>query len=183
MPVVAQVDRAADIEAAIDLAAEFKFRLVIQGGAEAWKVADRLARARVPVITGALNNIPVSFAALGARQENAALLRQAGVSVVLVSDPGDTFRARTIRQHAGNAVAYGLPWAEALRAVTLTPAEVFGVSDAVGSLQVGRDANVVVWDGDPFEFATKVTHVFVKGREARTTMREELLIEKYRKRG
>ncbi len=181
MPLLADVDRAADIETALDLAGEFKFRLIVHGGAEAWQVADRLARAKVPVLTGALANIPSSFATLGARQENAALLRKAGVQVVLTSDPGETFRARTIRQHAGNAVAYGLPWDEALRAVTLTPAEVFGVADAVGSLQVGRDANVVVWNGDPFEFTTRATHVFVKGREARSTSREDLLTERYKK--
>lgn len=181
MPLLADVDRAADIETAIDLADEFKFRLIVHGGAEAWQVADRLARAKVPVLTGALANIPSSFATLGARQENAALLRKAGVQVVLISDQGDTFRARTIRQHAGNAVAYGLPWDEALRAVTLTPAEVFGAADAVGSLQAGRDANVVVWDGDPFEITTRATHVFVKGREARSTSREDMLTERYKK--
>ena len=183
MPVLAQADRATDIEAALDLAAEFKFRLIIHGGAEAWQVADRLAKAHVPVLTGALGNIPSSFASLGSRQENAAILRKAGVPLVLIADQGDTFRARTIRQHAGNAVAYGLPWDEALRAVTLAPAEAFGVADTIGSLQVGRDANVVVWDGDPFEFATHATHVFVRGRDTRTPSREDLLTERYKKRG
>jgi imidazolonepropionase-like amidohydrolase len=101
---------------------------------------------------------------------------------VLIADQGETFRARTIRQHAGNAVAYGLPWDDALRAVTLAPAEVFGVADAIGSLQVGRDGNVVVWDGDPFEFATRATHVLVRGRDARTASREDLLSERYKKR-
>ena len=183
MPVLVQADRATDIEAALDLAAEFKFRLIIHGGAEAWQVADRLAKAHVPVLTGALGNIPSSFASLGSRQENAAILRKAGVPLVLIADQGDTFRARTIRQHAGNAVAYGLPWDEALRAVTLAPAEAFGVADTIGSLQVGRDANVVVWDGDPFEFATHATHVFVRRRDTRTPSREDLLTERYKKRG
>lgn len=182
MPVLAAVDRAADIEAILDLAAEFKFRLIVHGGAEAWQVAERLARAGVPVVTGALGNIPSSFATLGARQENAAMLRKAGVPVVLISDQGDTFRARTIRQHAGNAVAYGMDWHDALRAVTLAPAEVFGAADTIGSLQPGRDANVVVWDGDPFEFTTRATHVFVRGRDARTASREDQLTERYRKR-
>lgn len=182
MPVLADVDRATDIEAALDLATQFKFRLIIHGGAEAWQVAGRLAKAGVPVLTGALDNIPSSFASLGSRQENAAILRKAGVPVVLISDRGDTFRARTIRQHAGNAVAYGLPWDEALRAVTLAPAEAFGVAGTIGSLQAGRDGNVVVWDGDPFEFATRATHVLVRGRNARTQSREDLLTERYKKR-
>lgn len=182
MPILASADRATDIEAALDLAAEYKFRVIIHGGAEAWQVADRLAKAGVPVLTGALGNIPSSFASLGSRQENAAILRKAGVPLVLIADQGETFRARTIRQHAGNAVAYGLPWDDALRAVTLAPAEVFGVADAIGSLQVGRDGNVVVWDGDPFEFATRATHVLVRGRDARTASREDLLSERYKKR-
>jgi imidazolonepropionase-like amidohydrolase len=182
MPLLASADRATDIEAALDLAAEYKFRVIIQGGAGAWQVADRLAKSGVPVLTGALDSIPASFASLGARQENAALLRKAGVPVVLIAEEGETFRARTLRQHAGNAVAYGLPWDDALRAVTLTPAEVFGVADSVGSLQAGRDGNVVVWDGDPFEFATRATHVLIRGRDARTTSREDLLIERYKKR-
>jgi len=181
MPILASVDRASDIEAALDLAAEFKFRLIIHGGAEGWKVAARLAKAGVPVVTGALGNIPSSFATLGARQENAAILRKAGVQVILISDPGDTFRARTIRQHAGNAVAYGLPWDEALRAVTLAPAQAFGVADTIGSLQPGRDGNVVVWDGDPFEFATHATQVFVRGIDVRAPSREDLLTERYKK--
>jgi len=182
MPMLASADRATDIEAALDLAAEYKFRVIIQGGAEAWQVADRLAKSGVPVLTGALDSIPASFASLGARQENAAILRKAGVPVVLIAEQGETFRARTLRQHAGNAVAYGLPWDDALRAVTLAPAEVFGVADSVGSLQAGRDGNVVVWDGDPFEFATRATHVLIRGRDARTASREELLIERYKKR-
>jgi len=181
VPILASVDRASDIDAALDLAAEFKLRIIVHGGAEAWKVAGRLAKAGVPVVTGALGNVPSSFSTLGVRQENAAILSQAGVRVILISDPGDTFRARTIRQHAGNAVAYGLPWDEALKAVTLTPADVLGVGDTVGSLQPGRDGNVVVWDGDPFEFATHATHVFIRGRESRTPSREDLLAERYRK--
>ncbi len=182
IPMLVSVDRASDIEAALGLASEFGFRLIIDGGAEAWQVADDLARAHVPVLTNGLANIPSTFAALGSRQENAALLRKAGVPVVLVSDRGDTFRARTIRQHAGNAVAYGLPWDEALRAVTLTPAEVFGVADTIGSLQPGRDANIVVWDGDPFEFTTRAMHIFIGGREVRSLSREDLLTDRYKKR-
>ena len=88
---------------------------------------------------------------------------------------------RNVKQHAGNAVAYGLPWAEALRAVTLAPAEAFGVADAIGSLAVGRAANVVVvWSGDPFEFATRAEHVFIEGVEQTGKARQDLLMERYR---
>jgi imidazolonepropionase-like amidohydrolase len=73
-----------------------------------------------------------------------------------------------------------MSWEDALRAVTLAPAEVFGVTDRVGSLQPGRDANVVIWSGDPFEFSTVVEHVFVRGREYTAPDRQQLLTERYK---
>lgn len=182
MPLVVGVDRASDIEAALDVANDYKLRLVVLGGAEAWKVAARLAAARVPVVTTALDNIPASFSTLAARQENAAWLRAAGVQVAIIAGERESFNVRNVRQHAGNAVAYGMAWNEALRAVTLAPAEIFGVDDAIGSIQVGRDANIVVWSGDPFEFATTAEHVFVRGRDARTTSRQDLLTDRYKPR-
>ena len=180
LPLVVAADRAGDIENALEAAREYQLRLVILGGAEAWQVADRLAAAKVPVLTTGLDNIPSSFATLGARQENAALLRKAGVTVIVIADEGETFNVRNIRQHAGNAVAYGLSWDDALRAVTLAPAEVFGVGDAVGSLAPGKDANLVVWDGDPFEFATRAELVFVRGTETVTRSRQDELTERYK---
>jgi imidazolonepropionase-like amidohydrolase len=180
VPLLVSVDRASDIQAMLDLAGEYKLRLAILGGVEAWKVAAPLAAAKVPVLTAALDNIPASFDELGARQENAAILQKAGVPVVLTSGSRESFNVRNVKQHAGNAVAYGLPWAEALRAVTLTPAEVFGVSDAVGSIAVGKDANVVVWSGDPFEFSTRVEHVLIRGREVQAPSRQDLLSERYK---
>jgi imidazolonepropionase-like amidohydrolase len=184
LPLVVTVDREADIDAAMRLAREFNIKLIIGGGAEAWMMADRLAAAHIPVLTGAMNNIPSGFAALGQRQENAALLSKAGVPIALIGNAGggdeEAFNVRNLKQEAGNAVAYGLAWENALRAVTLTPAEVFGVADRVGSLQAGREGNVVVWSGDPFEFATRVEHVFVRGREYRDKTRQDLLMERYR---
>ena len=135
------------------------------------------------VFTGAMNNIPGDFSSLGQRQETAALLRAAGATVVLVGNgPGDpaSFNVRNIRQEAGNAVAYGMTWDDALRAVTIVPAEVLGVSAQVGALEAGRDANVVVWSGDPFEFSSVAEHVFVRGREFTTKSRQQLLTERYR---
>jgi imidazolonepropionase-like amidohydrolase len=182
LPLILFANKASDIEAALGLRQPpySDIRLIIGGGAEAWIVADKLAAARVPVITGGLANIPQSFDQLGAMQENAGLLRRAGVQVLLHGGMGETFNVRNIRQEAGNAVAYGLPWDEALRAVTLAPAEVFGVADAVGSLQPGRDANVVVWSGDPFEFATRAEHVYIKGVNAREPSRQDMLIDRYK---
>jgi len=180
LPMLVAVDRAADIDALLGLAREYKIRVIVQGGAEAWEVAPALAAAKVPVLCDAQDNIPANFDALGARQENAALLRRAGVAIAIVGGSPDAFNVRNVKQQAGNAVAYGLPWDEALRAVTLAPAEVFGVADAVGSLAVGKVANVVVWSGDPFEFSTRVEHVFVRGAEIAGPSRQDLLMQRYK---
>jgi imidazolonepropionase-like amidohydrolase len=184
LPLVVFVDRASDIDAAMRLAREFNVKLMIGSGAEGWMMADKLAAARVPVLTGAMNNIPGGFAALGQRQENAALLRKAGVQVALIGNAGggdeEAFNVRNLKQEAGNAVAYGMTWDDALRAVTLAPAELFGVADRVGSLRPGREGNVVVWSGDPFEFTTRVEHVFVRGHEYSDKTRQDLLMERYR---
>jgi imidazolonepropionase-like amidohydrolase len=180
LPLIVQTDKASDIEGALGIAQEFGIRMMIAGGAEAWMLANRLAAARVAVLTNATNNIPSSFATLGSRQENAAQLRRAGVTVALIGGPTEAFNVRNIRQEAGNAVSYGMPWAEALRAVTLVPATLLGAADRIGSLEVGKDANVVVWSGDPFEFTTVVEHVFINGREAAELSRQDMLMERYR---
>src|SRR5687767_8778479 len=184
MPLLITVDRASDIDASMRLARDFNLRIMIGGGAEAWMMADKLAAARIPVFTGAMNNIPGGFAALGQRQENAALLRKAGVPVALIGNAGggdeEAFNVRNLKQEAGNAVAYGMSWDDALRSVTLTPAEIFGVADRFGSLQPGRDANVVIWSGDPFEFTTRAERVFIGGREYPAMTRQDMLTERYK---
>jgi len=185
LPLIIEANRMDEIDAALALARDHNLKLIIVGGAEAWLSADRLAAAQIPVLTGAMSNIPSSFATLNQRQENAGLLRRAGVRVVLVATSGSDvtrFNARNLKYEAGNAVAYGMTHEDALRAVTLTPAEVFGLSDHIGSLQTGRDANVVVWSGDPFEFSTQVEHVLIKGREIQEPSRQDMLIERYKPR-
>ena len=184
LPLMVAADKASDIQTALDLARELNLKLIIAGGAEAWRLADRLAAQKVPVLTGAMNNIPVTFTTLGSRQENAALLARAGVPVAMIGNAGggdeEAFNVRNVRFEAGNAVAYGMPWNDALRSVTLTPAEVLGVADRIGTLQVGHDANVVVWSADPFEFSTRAEHVFVRGVERREASRQDLLMRRYR---
>ena len=179
LPLVIDANRASEIESAMNLAREFSLKLVISGGAEAWMVAPKLAAAKVPVIVGAQNNIPLSFAMLGARQENAALLQEAGAQV-LINGGSDGFNARNVRFEAGVAVAFGMPWDAALRAVTLSPAEAFGVADRVGSLQAGREANVVVWSGDPFEPLTTAERVLVKGVDVKRPSRQDELMLRYK---
>lgn len=184
MPLVLSVDQANDIVAALAFAKEHKLRVVIYGGSEAWMVADKLAAAKTTVMVGAMNNIPRDFTSLGSRQDNAALLRKAGVNVILIGNAGggdeDNFNIKNIRFEAGNAVGYGMKWDDALRAVTLGPAELFGVADKIGALKVGNEGNVVVWDGDPFEFATRAEHVIIRGMEYDTKSRKDLLTERYK---
>ena len=177
-PLIAYANRRSDIETALRLARVFKLRLIVTGAQEGWEVAGELAAAGVPAVVEPLDNIP-SYDALGIRYENAALLAKAGVKVVLMET--NTPNSRLLRQEAGNAVSYGMPWEQALRAVTLSTAEVFGVADRYGSLEPGKVANIVVWSGDPFEFTTGVEHVLIRGKEIALTSRQTELFERYKK--
>ena len=175
---IANANRRSDIETALRLAREFKLKLVLAGAQEAWQIAGEIARAGVPALVEPLDNIP-SYDALGVRYENAGLLAKAGVKIALLET--DTHNSRNLRQEAGNAVAYGMSWEQALRAVTLSPAEIFGVADRYGSLEAGKVANVVVWSGDPFEFTTGVEHVLIRGKEIPLKSRQTELLERYRR--
>jgi len=176
-PLIVIANRRSDIETALRIAQEYKLKLILAGAAEGWMIAERIARAGVPVLVQPLDNIP-SYDGLGVRYENAARLARAGVKVALLET--DTHNARNLRQQAGNAVSYGMPWDQALRAVTLAPAEIFGVAQRYGSLEPGKVANVVVWSGDPFEFTTGVERVFIRGREIPLRSRQTELFERYR---
>jgi len=182
LPLLLNVDQASDIEAVLRLARETNVKVIVAGGAESWEVADKLAAANVPVIVGAMINIPQSFSTLGSRQETPALLQRAGVKMVLIGTGSgeEGFNVRNLKYDAGVAVAYGLKWDDALRAITLTAAEVLGVANRVGSLQPGRDANIVVWSGDPFEFTTRVEHVLIRGREVVQPSRQDELMQRYK---
>lgn len=177
--VVFTVDRAADIRQVIALGQRYGFQPVINGGAEAWIVANELAAAKVPVLLDALVNLPGNFDQLGARLDNAAKLHAAGVTVAF-SQAGDaTHNARKIRQLAGVAAANGLPWDVALAGLTSAPAKVFGIDAKVGSIEVGKTADLVLWNGDPLEVTTTATQVFVGGRAVPMQSRQTLLRDRY----
>ena len=177
LPVYAIANRDQDIENALRVAKEFKLKLVIWGGVEAWKVAADLAAAKVPVALQPLTDIP-TFDGPGARLDNAALLQKAGVTVLNVqrgTGPND----RDVRYAAGNAVSYGMTWDGALASVTLAPAQALGIADRYGSLEAGKVANVVVWSGDPFEFSTHPVKVFIRGVEIPQKSRQTDLRDRY----
>lgn len=176
-PVIAQANRKSDIESALRLAREFHLKLLIRGGVEAWMVAPALAQAGVPVLVQNLTDVP-HFDGLNARLDNATLLAQAGVKVILAQN--DDSRDRDLRFAAGNAVRNGMSWDQALRAVTLSPAEALGVNDRWGSLDAGKSADVVVWSGDPFEFSSRAEHVFIRGVDMPLKSRMTELLDRYR---
>jgi imidazolonepropionase-like amidohydrolase len=177
LPLLVVANRRSDIETALRIAKEYNLRLILSGAAEGWMIPGAIAAAAVPVLVEPMDNIP-TYDALGIRYENAPLLAKGGVKVALMETV--TENTRDLRQQAGNAVASGMTWDQALRAVTLTPAEIFGVADRYGSLEVGKVANVVVWTGDPFDFATGVEHVFIRGRDIPLRSRQTELLERYR---
>lgn len=177
VPLAVTAHRASDLLAAMRLAEQFKLRLILLGAAEGWMVADEIARRKVPVVIKPLYNAP-AFDTLGATLENAARLAKAGVTVVFATF--EIHNSRLLRQEAGNAIAYGFDRAAALEAVTLAPARVWGVADRYGSLEPGKDADVVVWSGDPFELTTGPEHVFIRGQEMPKDTRQRRLLERYR---
>ena len=178
LPLVIGVNRAADISVTLRLAAEEGVRLVLAGAAEAWMVADEIAAADVPVLLNPLTNLPRSFESLAATLENAARLHAAGVRIAFMS--GAAHNARNVRQAAGNAVASGLPWDAALAALTTAPAAIWGIDADYGTLEAGKEADVVVWDGDPLEVTTFPDMVFIQGRQMSMETRQTRLRDRYR---
>ena len=178
LPLVITVNRASDIEAALRLARDFHLKLIVAGAREAWEVARQLVDAKVPVLLDPLANLPGSFEELGSTLEAAARLHRAGVTVAFMT--GDAHDVRNIKQAAGNAVSYGMPWEAALAALTIVPARIWGIADRYGTLEPGKDADVVVWDGDPLETTSYPEHVFIRGAEIPQDTRQLRLRDRYK---
>ena len=176
--VVFSVDRAADIRQLLSFCRRHKLPVLITGGAEAWKVATELKAANATVFLDALQNLPSSFDQLGSRLDNAALLAKAGVKVALVS-PDSTHNARKIRQAAGNAVANGLSWEDGLASITRVPAQALGVGDKLGRIEVGMQADLALWDGDPLEVSTLAEAVWMHGTSMPLRSRQTQLRDRY----
>ncbi|WP_300542384.1 amidohydrolase family protein [Maricaulis sp.] len=181
MPLILQVNRAADIRRAIRFQEDnAPLQIVIAGAAEAWIVADELAEAGIPAIIDPLQDLPSSFDTIGSSLQNAARLHAAGVTVAYATLTADGyFNARLLPQHAGNAVANGVAWNAAFRAITLTPAEIFGVGDRYGALAPGYAGDVVVWDGDPLEVMSAPTAIFIDGEPTEMESRQTRLRDRY----
>jgi len=177
IPVVVEVDRAADIRTVLEIAREHKLRVILLGAAEGWLVANEIVAARVPVLVDPFQNLPLSFDTLQSREDNALRLYRAGVRVAFTLRH-EAHRAHRLRFAAGIAVASGFPYEAALAAITRVPAEIFGIVDA-GTIKPGALANIVIWNGDPFEPTTWPTHVFIRGQPVDLRTRQDLLTERY----
>ncbi|HVJ37417.1 MAG TPA: amidohydrolase family protein [Stenotrophomonas sp.] len=177
--IVVQVERAADIRQLLRWAQREHVRVAIAGGSEAWKVAPLLAEAKVPVLVDALADLPANFDAVGATLDNAARLHAAGVRVSFSQSGDASHNSRKLRQLAGNAVAHGLPWEAGLQGMTEVPAEIFGVSAQVGSIAVGKRADLVLWEGDPLDVAHYAEQVWLGGRAMPMRSRQTELRDRY----
>lgn len=167
-----------DIEAALEWIKETGVKAILTGVSEGYRVAEKIAAAGIPVITGPVQSIP-------GRQEarydiayaNAGLMQKAGVKVALRTN--DSENVRNLPFHAGFAAAYGMGVEEALKAITINPAEMFGLGDQYGSIEAGKVANLFVSDGDPFEMKTRITHLFIKGWNIPMESRHTLLYDEF----
>ena len=187
VPLMVKANSAADLLQLIRLKQDFpKLRLIALGAAEGWRVADQLAAAKIPVILYALDNLPTQFETLAATFSNAGRLQRAGIVVTLGMLDRAAHQPRLLLQHAGNLVGIGrtpggvgLSWDEALASITLNPARVFGMDKELGSLEVGKRADVVVWDGDPLELMSAPTDVFIDGQTIPLVSRQTELRDRY----
>ena len=170
-----RANRASDILQSLTFSETHKLTAVISGGQEAWMVRDALAEAGVPVVLNALDNLPGSFDGLGARLDNAALLHEAGVTVLFTS--GETHNARKLRQVVGNAIAQGFPYESAMAAMTSLPAEIFGGRPRM--VAPGLAADLVIWGGDPFDVNSAADQVILDGQLDPMTSRQTQLLQRY----
>lgn len=179
-PLLIRVSRAADIRQALRLAREQKIRVILEEAEEAWLVADEIAAARVPVLIDPQADLPRSFQSLAARLDNAARLQKAGV-LIAIKGSRNYNSLRPIRLNAGTAVPYGLSREQALAAITINPARIWGIADRTGSLEAGKDADLVLWSGDPLETLSYPASVFIGGVEQPAGSRRQELRDRYLK--
>jgi imidazolonepropionase-like amidohydrolase len=179
MPIVAVVHRASDIRQVLAFARDEHVKVILDGAQEAWMVAPQIAAAGVPVLLNPLDDRPESYEELAATMDNAGRLAAAGVTVALESTGGSA-RVRETRYGAGNAVSHGMSYDAALAAITINPAKIFGVAARTGSLEAGKDADLVIWTGDPFEPLSQATAVFIHGQAQPMTSRQIELRDRYK---
>jgi len=173
------VSRSADILRVLELGDAFNIKLILVGAQEGWMVAKEIAKAAAAAIIDPTDNLPIRFETLGARLENAAMLHEAGVTLMFTGmEFQNTHNSYLVTQLAGNAVANGLPYKAALEAIFTNPARVFEL-DKSGQIEVGQIADLVLWNGDPLEVVREAQLVMVDGRETPMVSRATRLRDRY----
>ena len=181
LPVLVIADEARDIRNAVDFCTKQNLRMILGSGAEAWKLKELLKDKKIPVVLAPTNRLPEQIdTPYDKPYTEPSELFAAGIPIAF-SSFGTSF-SRRLPQYAGTAVAYGLPHDEALKAVMLNAAQIFGLADQLGTLEPGKIANVIVTNGDPLELQTQVRYLFIKGQLTSTDNKHRELYEQYRKR-
>jgi imidazolonepropionase-like amidohydrolase len=181
LPVLVVADEARDIRNAVDFCSKQNLKMILASGSESWKVKDLLKEKKIPVILGPTERLPEKQDdPYDKPMTQPAELNAAGIPFAFASF-GTSF-SRRLSQYAGTAVGYGLPHDEALKAVMLNAAQIFGLADQIGTLEPGKLANIIVTTGDPLELQTQVRYLFIKGQLTSTDNRHRDLYEQYRKR-
>jgi imidazolonepropionase-like amidohydrolase len=181
VPLLVFADNDRQIRDAVNFCDKQKFKMILAGGAEAWKVKDLLRSKNVPVILGpTLAAPPKEDDAYDRMLTQPEELRDAGVKIAFASF--DNSFARRLGQQAANAVAHGLPYDEGLKAVTLYPAQIFGLEAQLGTVETGKIASLIVTNGDPLDVTTEVRYLFIKGQLTSTDNMQRDLYQKYQKR-
>jgi imidazolonepropionase-like amidohydrolase len=182
LPLLVHAETLAQIEAALAWAKETQLKFVLVGGNDAWRVAPQLKEGDTPVVLGPATSLPPRRDDdYDSAWSSAAKLHEAGVRFCIASNGrGAETNERNIGYEAGLASAYGLPKEEALKAVTLYPAQILGVSDQLGSLEIGKAATLIVTNGDPLDFPTQIEAAYIDGRKIDLSNRQTRLRDKYR---
>ncbi len=176
-PVVLAAEGPSDLESAVRLAQEFNLKLVLNHLSHARPVLDYVAGLKTPVIVGPIYETPKDDERFDAVYSLPAELYKRGVKIAFASF--DAHNARNLPYQAGFATGFGLPYDEALKAITLNAAEIWGVVEQPGSLDVGKTANIVVANGDPLDVKTDVKRVFIGGQEIPMTSRQTRLRDEF----
>jgi imidazolonepropionase-like amidohydrolase len=179
-PIMLCASEPSDVKTALRLASEFKLKVILCNLEYAEKLFDDIAATKYPVILGSIYDLPKSNERYDSQYSVPGELAKRGIKIAFAS--WDAHQSRNLPYAAGYAVAFGLPYDEAIKALTINPAEIWGIADQYGSLDVGKVANVVIANGDPLDVKTDVKQVFIAGREIPMTSRQTQLRDAYTKR-
>lgn len=178
-PVIVKAEEPSDVETAYALAQEFKLRMILDGLTQSQSIYDKIAQWKLPVIVGSIYDAPKEWERYDAVYKMPGELAKRGVKIAFASF--DAHQVRNLPYAAGFAVAFGLPYDDAMKGLTLYPAQIWGVDDQLGSLDVGKTANVVVANGDPLDVRTDVKQVYIQGVPVPMVSRQTRLRDEYSK--